>query len=66
MKDFNYFEDESTYLAYVQALKAPESVNGYRQIRWPKMELARSNAEAALRAALKSFKSRPVQSERPK
>ena len=43
-KGFNYFEDEVSYQAYVEALKCPEAVNGYRKIRTPKMDLARARA----------------------
>ena len=48
VKRFNYFEDPSAYRAYVKALKLPESVSGYRKIRYPKMESAKAQAEQIL------------------
>ncbi|MBI1871775.1 MAG: 2-oxoacid:acceptor oxidoreductase family protein [Chlamydiae bacterium] len=41
MTDRFDFHDESSYQLYVQALKTPEEVRGYRQIRYLKMEEAR-------------------------
>ena len=49
VKNFNYFEDSADYKTYVEAMKAPEQVSGYRQIRYPKMEWARSRAEQILK-----------------
>ncbi len=44
---FQYFDDE-TYFAYVEALKCPEGVKGYREIRYPKMEEAKRLAASLL------------------
>jgi len=41
VEKFHYYDEES-YSTYVEALKSPEIVKGYRQIRYPKMEEARS------------------------
>lgn len=41
VRGFNYFLDERIYMNYVQILKIPETVSGYREIRYPKMEAAR-------------------------
>jgi indolepyruvate ferredoxin oxidoreductase len=45
---FNIFSDEETYRLYVEALKLPEDVRGYRKVRYPKMEAARQKAESLL------------------
>jgi indolepyruvate ferredoxin oxidoreductase len=50
VKNFNYFEDSADYKTYVEALKCPEQVNGYRSVRYPKMEWAQSRAEQILKA----------------
>ncbi len=42
------FTDRVSYDAYVQALEIPEIVRGYREVRYPKMELARAQAEALI------------------
>jgi indolepyruvate ferredoxin oxidoreductase len=39
------FQDEASYRQYVEALRAPETVTGFAEIRWPKMQTARSRAE---------------------
>ena len=41
VRGFNYFLDTEVYMKYVQILKIPETVSGYREIRYPKMEEAR-------------------------
>ncbi|MBI2118512.1 MAG: 2-oxoacid:acceptor oxidoreductase family protein [Elusimicrobia bacterium] len=41
VRGFNYFRDGQIYMKYVQILKIPETVSGYREIRYPKMEEAR-------------------------
>ncbi|MBI4436236.1 MAG: 2-oxoacid:acceptor oxidoreductase family protein [Candidatus Omnitrophica bacterium] len=38
---FHYYDEES-YASHVEALKSPEIVKGYRQIRYPKMEEAQA------------------------
>lgn len=35
------FQDEAAYHLYVEALRTPEEVRGYREVRYPKMEEAR-------------------------
>jgi indolepyruvate ferredoxin oxidoreductase len=50
--DFAY-TDETSYQLYVDALNTVESVTGYAEIRWPKMEAARTRAEQLLAAARK-------------
>ncbi len=44
---FNY-SDRASYLAYVEALKTPEEVRGYREIRYPRMEEARQKVKILL------------------
>jgi hypothetical protein len=39
------FHDELSYRQHVEALRTPETVTGYAEIRWPKMQTARSKAE---------------------
>ncbi|MBI4372238.1 MAG: 2-oxoacid:acceptor oxidoreductase family protein [Candidatus Omnitrophica bacterium] len=41
-------QDQASYLAYVRALQVPEKVSGYREVRYPKMEAAKAEAEAIL------------------
>jgi indolepyruvate ferredoxin oxidoreductase len=41
---FNIFSDPEIHDQYVELLRLPESVNGYRQIRYPKMEAAQKRA----------------------
>ncbi len=41
VEKFHYYDEES-YFMYVEALKSPEIVKGYRQIRYPQMEEART------------------------
>ena len=48
VKRFQY-QDQASYQAYVQAFEVPEEVRGYREVRYPKMELAMSKAEAILK-----------------
>jgi indolepyruvate ferredoxin oxidoreductase len=40
--------DDASYDQALLALKSPEEVTGYREVRYPKMERARAAAEAAL------------------
>ncbi len=47
VKKFN-FENQASYEAYVQALEIPEIVRGYREVRYPKMESAKIEAEALI------------------
>lgn len=42
------FTDRVTYAQYLEVLRCPESVTGYAEIRWPKMETARNRAEQIL------------------
>jgi indolepyruvate ferredoxin oxidoreductase len=39
------FHDDATYRQYVEALRTPEGITGYAEIRWPKMEAARSKSD---------------------
>ncbi|MBI4217792.1 MAG: 2-oxoacid:acceptor oxidoreductase family protein, partial [Elusimicrobia bacterium] len=48
VRKFNYFESEVAYRTYVEILKSPELVSGYREIRYPKMEEARKKVEQLL------------------
>jgi indolepyruvate ferredoxin oxidoreductase len=48
------FTDDITYDQYVEALKTIESVTGYAEIRWPKMQAARARSEQILAAARKA------------
>lgn len=48
------FRDDASYDQYVEALKTVESVTGYAEIRWPKMESARARAEQILAATRKA------------
>jgi indolepyruvate ferredoxin oxidoreductase len=41
-------EAEESYAQGLKALRCPEEVSGYREVRYPKMEQARATAEAAL------------------
>lgn len=41
VKSFNYFQEDSNYWDYIELLKTPETVRGYRKIRYPKIEDAR-------------------------
>ncbi|OGX01777.1 MAG: hypothetical protein A3J12_04935 [Omnitrophica bacterium RIFCSPLOWO2_02_FULL_44_11] len=42
------YSDQKSYYTYVNALRAPEEVSGYREVRYPKMELAKQKAETML------------------
>lgn len=42
------YSDRGSYLAYVDALRTPEEVRGYREIRYPKMDEAREKAKILL------------------
>jgi indolepyruvate ferredoxin oxidoreductase len=48
------FTDDTTYDQYVEALKTVESVTGYAEIRWPKMEAAKAHAEQILASVRKA------------
>ena len=54
MVDGLSFIDDATYDQYVEALKTVESVTGYAEIRWPKIEAARAKAEQILAAVRKA------------
>jgi indolepyruvate ferredoxin oxidoreductase len=41
---FNHFAEDKTYQSYVEMLRLPESVKGYREIRAPKMDAALKRA----------------------
>ncbi len=45
--DFS-FADAVSYERYLKVLKCPESVTGYGEIRWPKMQVARTRADQIL------------------
>ncbi len=45
------FKSSVEYRRWVRALSVPEEVRGYRQIRYPKMEIAKQKAEAILSGA---------------
>jgi len=47
VEKFHYHDDES-YQVYVEALRSPEMVKGYRKVRYPKMEEAKSLASSLL------------------
>jgi indolepyruvate ferredoxin oxidoreductase len=47
VKNFRY-EDYKTYLGFVEALKCPEEVRGYREIRYPKMQAAQQKVKDIL------------------
>ncbi|MBI4387600.1 MAG: hypothetical protein HY582_00970 [Candidatus Omnitrophica bacterium] len=42
------FANHEEYMRYVQALRAPEDVRGYREVRYPKMEEARRRVQSLL------------------
>lgn len=46
--NFTIFSDPEIYRLYVDILRLPESVSGYRKIRYPKMEAARGKADELL------------------
>ncbi len=43
-----HYQDQASYEAYVRALEVPEEVRGFREIRYPKMEAARQQAESLI------------------
>lgn len=51
--EFNYHDLES-YKRYVKALRAPEKVAGYREVRYPKMDEARRFVDQLLRGEVLS------------
>lgn len=50
LKKFSY-QDAYAYDAYVRALSIPEEVRGYREVRYPKMEKAKQEAEQLIGVA---------------
>jgi len=48
VKKFNYYESQTVYRAAVEVLKCPETVRGYRQIRYPLMDAARVKVDGIL------------------
>jgi indolepyruvate ferredoxin oxidoreductase len=46
--DFNLFADGETYRLYTELLSLPAEVRGYREIRAPKMDVARARAQSLL------------------
>lgn len=42
---FTFYSDLETYRLYTEILSLPEGVRGYREIRAPKMDAARQQAE---------------------
>jgi len=57
-----HFQDKDSYQLYLQALKVPEEVRGYRHIRYPKMDDARVRVSELLgTAALKDDTIKPHQ-----
>jgi indolepyruvate ferredoxin oxidoreductase len=53
--------DPASYAIWLKVLRLPEEATGYREIRYPRMELAQKRAEellATLSAGLGSLKSR--------
>jgi indolepyruvate ferredoxin oxidoreductase len=55
-----HFQDRDSYQLYLQALKVPEEVRGYRHIRYPKMQDARMRVSELLGTApLKENSSKP-------
>jgi len=61
VRNFRY-EDYKTYLGYVEVLKCPEEVRGYREIRYPKMEAAQKKVKDILD---KNFPAKPHESQAP-
>jgi len=47
VKNFRY-EDHRTYLGFVEALRCPEEVRGYREVRYPKMQAAQARVREIL------------------
>ena len=43
-----HYQDKASYEAYVQALEVPEEVRGFREVRYPKMEAAKEQAESLI------------------
>jgi indolepyruvate ferredoxin oxidoreductase len=48
VQGFTYFETPKDYEVYLTVLSLPDGVRGYREIRYPAMELAVKQAEALL------------------
>jgi indolepyruvate ferredoxin oxidoreductase len=53
------FHDDASYHLYVQALRTPEEVRGYRQIRYPKMDDARVKVSELLGTSITHHASSP-------
>ena len=52
-------DGSSAYDAYLEALRTSESVTGYAEVRWPKMEAARAKADHLLKTARTSAHQSP-------
>ena len=48
VQNFNLFQNNEIYRAYVDVLKSPETVRGYRAVRYPTMDESRTRAEDIL------------------
>ncbi|MBI3291827.1 MAG: 2-oxoacid:acceptor oxidoreductase family protein [Elusimicrobia bacterium] len=59
------YQDETTYTLYLQALRVPETVKGYRAIRYPKMEEAQRFAEQLIRQASEPVRTPALVYENP-
>ncbi len=46
--NFTFFQSAQDYDFYVAALRVPEEVRGYREVRWPTMEAAQAAARESL------------------
>lgn len=64
VREFNYFQDDSVYQIYVEILKLPESVCGYRKMRYPKMEEVQRKADRIL-SELHTEKPVEIESSQP-
>ncbi len=53
-------DDPRHYQRWLAVLSAPQSVKGFREVRYPKMEAARHRAEQWLKADLELFETEPV------
>lgn len=49
VEKFNYYEAQEDYDTFVRALSVPDAVRGYRDMRYPKMKVARDAADLCLR-----------------
>lgn len=48
VENFTYFESEQDYELYLSALRVPQSVRGYREVRAPQMRAAQAEAQQSL------------------